>query len=145
MDVHKQIRAEYDGRRLYGTLDASKVNPYEQHHEEDEGWRDPKTGPWFETDVPPPDAPEGDWNIRAKKITCYCNLVEAKTFGNLLWATTVFSTPSGAQTLAIRPVVPADLARISCLPVIPFCMGALSSFWVAHCDRHSIRADERVM
>ena len=44
MDVHKQIRAEYDGRRLYGTLDATKVNPYEQRHEEDEGWRDPKTG-----------------------------------------------------------------------------------------------------
>ena len=58
MAVHKQIRAERHGRRLYGTLDATKVHTYEQRDDEDGGWRDLKVGAWFETDVTPPDTPE---------------------------------------------------------------------------------------
>ena len=52
-----------------------------------QGWHDLKVGVWFETDVTPPDTPEEQWDIRATNITYYCNFVEAKEFGKLLWAT----------------------------------------------------------
>jgi hypothetical protein len=87
MAVHRQIRARRDGRRLYGSLDATKVHTYERRDEEDEGWRDLKVVAWFETDKPPPDTPNGDWEIKAKEMTYHCNFIEAKAFGKLLWAT----------------------------------------------------------
>ena len=85
--VRAQERAPKDGRRLYGTLDATKVHTHEQQGAEDTGWRDLKVGAWFVSDEPPPDTPQADWDIRAKEITYFCDFAQAKEFGNLLWAT----------------------------------------------------------
>jgi hypothetical protein len=91
----RQERAEKDGRRLYGTLDATKVHTDERQAEGDEGWRDLKVGAWFESDAPPPETPQEDWDIKARDITYFCDFAEAKEFGKLLWAT-------GIQREALR-------------------------------------------
>jgi len=91
----RQERAAKDGRRLYGTLDATEVHTHERQDETDEGWRDLKVGAWFESDAPPPEVPQEDWDIRAQKITYFCDFGEAKEFGKLLWAT-------GIQREALR-------------------------------------------
>ncbi len=91
----RQERATKEERRLYGTLDATKVHTHERQGEEDEGWRDLKVGAWFESDAPPPETPQEDWDIRAREITYFCDFSEAKEFGKLLWAT-------GIQRQALR-------------------------------------------
>ena len=85
--VRAQDRAPKDGRRLYGSLDATKVHTHEKHGVEDTGWRDLKVGAWFISDAPPPDTPQADWDVRAQEITYFCDIAEAKQFGKLLWAT----------------------------------------------------------
>jgi hypothetical protein len=91
----RQERAAPDGRRLYGTLDATKVHTHERQDEADEGWRDLKVGAWFESDAPPPEVPQEDWDIQARNLTYFCDFGEAKEFGKLFWAT-------GIQREALR-------------------------------------------
>jgi len=91
----RQERAPKDGRRLYGSLDATKVHTHESQAEEDEGWRDLKVGAWFESDAPPPEEPQEDWDVQARNLTYFCDFAEAKEFGKLLWAT-------GIQREALR-------------------------------------------
>jgi hypothetical protein len=91
----RQERAPKDERRLYGTLDATKVHTREHEDAEDKGWRDLKVGAWFESDAPPPEGPQEDWDVKARNLTYYCDFAEAKEFGKLLWAT-------GIQREALR-------------------------------------------
>ena len=91
----RQERAPKDERRLYGTLDATKVHTRERENAEDKGWRDLKVGAWFESDAPPPEGPQEDWDVKARNLTYYCDFAEAKEFGKLLWAT-------GIQREALR-------------------------------------------
>jgi hypothetical protein len=91
----RQERAPKDERRLYGTLDATKVHTRERADAEDEGWRDLKVGAWFESAAPPPEEPQEDWDVQAQNLTYYCDFAEAKEFGKLLWAT-------GIQREALR-------------------------------------------
>jgi hypothetical protein len=83
----RQERVPKDERRLYGSLDATKVHTHEREDEEDQGWRDLKVGAWFESDAPPPQEPLEDWDVQARNLTYYCDFTEAKEFGKLLWAT----------------------------------------------------------
>jgi hypothetical protein len=85
--LRAQERAPKDGRRLYGALDATKVHTHEHQEAEDQGWRDLKVGAWFETTLPHPDKPQADWDVGATQITYFCDIIEAKQFGKLLWAT----------------------------------------------------------
>jgi hypothetical protein len=85
--VNAQERVGKIGPRLYGSLDAVKYHDREKRSEEDEGWRDLKVGVWFETDAKPPSKPDEDWDIRARNITYYCDILEAEKFGDLVWAT----------------------------------------------------------
>jgi hypothetical protein len=84
--LRAQERAPKEGR-LYGTLDATKVHTHERKDDEDAGWRDLKVGAWFVSDAPPPDSPQEDWDIHARQISYYCDITDAKSFGQLLWAT----------------------------------------------------------
>jgi len=95
LTLTRQERAPKDERRLYGTLDATKVHTREREDEEDQGWRDLKVGAWFESDAPPPEEPQEDWDVQAKNLTYYWDFAEAKEFGKLLWAT-------GIQREALR-------------------------------------------
>jgi hypothetical protein len=83
----RQERAPKDGRRLYGTLDATKVHTHEHANAEDDGWRDLKVGAWFESAAPPPEKPQEDWDVQARNLRYFCDFGEAKEFGKLLWAT----------------------------------------------------------
>lgn len=85
--INAQEREGKKGPRLYGSLDAVKYHDREKRNEDDEGWRDLKVGVWFETDAKPPSKPDEDWEIRARNITYYCDIVEAERFGELVWAT----------------------------------------------------------
>jgi len=70
-------------RRLYGSLDGTQI-PLKGE------WRELKIGSWYEVDaVGPKQATEvGDTSaLRAKNITYYCDVAEARAFGDLVWAT----------------------------------------------------------
>jgi hypothetical protein len=86
--------------RLYGSLDAAKVRiePRQaaEKQTETERWRDLKVGCWYEAEPVPPRqrsprqravTERGQLSQRATHIRYYCDLVEAKTFGELMWAT----------------------------------------------------------
>jgi len=86
--------------RLYGSLDAAKVRieprNLAEKQAEPERWRDLKVGCWYEAEPVPPSqrsprqravTGRGQLSQRAKNIRYYCDLVEAKTFGELMWAT----------------------------------------------------------
>ncbi len=86
--------------RLYGSLDAAKVRIEPRKAAEKqaatEAWRDVKIGCWYEAEPVPPsqqsvrhraDSERGQASQRATHIRYYCDLVEAKTFGELMWAT----------------------------------------------------------
>jgi hypothetical protein len=86
--------------RLYGSLDAAKVRiePRKEAEKqaETEAWRDVKVGCWYEAEPVPPSRQSvrqravierGHVSQRAIHIRYYCDLVEAKTFGELMWAT----------------------------------------------------------
>ena len=86
--------------RLYGSLDAAKVRieprkPAEKQAET-ETWRDLKVGCWYEAEPVPPSqrskrqravTERGQLGQRAKNIRYYCDILEAKAFGQLMWAT----------------------------------------------------------
>ncbi len=85
--------------RLYGSLDAAKVRiePRKEAEKqaETEAWRDVKIGCWYEAEPVPPRQQSvrqraviarGQVSQRATHIRYYCDLVEAKTFGELMWA-----------------------------------------------------------
>jgi len=82
--LQEQDRLAEGPKRLYGSLDAAKVHI---RGEEEDPWRDLKVGAWFTTIAKPPQRPDEDWKIEADDITYYCDVLEAKDFGNLLWAT----------------------------------------------------------
>lgn len=82
--LQDQDRLAEGPKRLYGSLDAAKVHI---RGEEEDPWRDLKVGAWFTTTTKPPQEPEEDWKIEAEDISYYCDILEAKKFGNLLWAT----------------------------------------------------------
>ena len=86
--------------RLYGALDAAKVRiePRKQAEKqaEHEAWRDLKVGCWYEAAPVPPRqqstrqqavTERGQPCQRASCIRYYCDLTDAKTFGELMWAT----------------------------------------------------------
>jgi hypothetical protein len=86
--------------RLYGSLDAAKVRieprKKAEKQAEPEAWRDVKVGCWYEAEPVPPRQQSrrqravlerGQISQRATHIRYYCDLVEAKTFGELMWAT----------------------------------------------------------
>jgi hypothetical protein len=86
--------------RLYGSLDAAKVRieprKAAEKHVETEAWRDVKVGCWYEAEpVPARQQPmrqravneRGQVSQRATHLRYYCDLVDAKTFGELMWAT----------------------------------------------------------
>jgi len=86
--------------RLYGSLDAAKVRieprKKAEKQAETEAWRDVKVGCWYEAEPVPVRqqsvrqrtvSERGQVSQRATHIRYYCDLVEAKTFGELMWAT----------------------------------------------------------
>ena len=82
--LQDQQRLAERPQRLYGSLDAAKVHI---RGEEEHPWRDLKVGAWFTTTVEPPQTPDDDWDIQATDISYYCDIQEAQSFGDLLWAT----------------------------------------------------------
>jgi hypothetical protein len=79
-----QQRLAEGPERLYGSLDAVKVHV---RGDKEHPWRDLKTGAWFTTTQEPPHSPDKDWEIQATDITYYCDICQARQFGDLLWAT----------------------------------------------------------
>lgn len=86
--------------RLYGSLDAAKVRieprQVAEKQANPEAWRDLKVGCWYEAEPVPPRhrstrqqavTARGQLSQRATHIRYYCDLVEAATFGQLMWAT----------------------------------------------------------
>jgi len=86
--------------RLYGSLDAAKVRieprKLAEKQAAHETWRDLKVGCWFEAEPVPPRqqstrqqaVSERDQLCqRATHLHYYCDLTDAKTFGELMWAT----------------------------------------------------------
>jgi hypothetical protein len=86
--------------RLYGSLDAAKVRieprKSAEKQAETETWRDLKVGCWYEAEPVPPSqrsarqravTERGQLGQRATNIRYYCDILEAKTFGPLMWAT----------------------------------------------------------
>jgi hypothetical protein len=82
--LQDQQRLAERPQRLYGSLDAAKVHI---RGEEEHPWRDLKVGAWFTTTIEPPQNPDDDWDIQATDISYYCDIQEAQSFGDLLWAT----------------------------------------------------------
>jgi hypothetical protein len=82
--LQEQQRLAERPQRLYGALDAAKVHI---RGEKEHPWRDLKVGAWFSTTAEPPQSPDDDWEIQATDISYYCDIQEAKRFGDLLWAT----------------------------------------------------------
>jgi hypothetical protein len=82
--LQEQVRLGERPKRLYGALDAAKVHI---RGEKEHSWRDLKVGCWFTTTAEPPQSPPEEWDIRADDISYYCDILEASTFGRLLWAT----------------------------------------------------------
>jgi hypothetical protein len=86
--------------RLYGSLDAAKVRieprRLAEKQAESEAWRDLKVGCWYEAEPVPPSqrstrqqaaTTRGQLSQRAKHLRYYCDITEAATFGDLMWAT----------------------------------------------------------
>lgn len=86
--------------RLYGSLDAAKVRieprKAAEKQAETETWRDLKVGCWYEAEPVLPSqrsarqrvvTERGQLGQRAKNIRYYCDILEAKAFGQLMWAT----------------------------------------------------------
>jgi hypothetical protein len=86
--------------RLYGSLDAAKVrieprDPAAKQAEH-ETWRDLKVGCWYEAESVPPRqqstrqhtvTERGQLCQRATHLHYYCDLTDARAFGELMWAT----------------------------------------------------------
>lgn len=87
-------------QRLYGSIDAAKarIEPRcpEEKAQREEAFRDLKVGCWYELEAVPAaqrshrqrDKYDREQQVfRAKKLRYYCDLEEAKQFGQLVWAT----------------------------------------------------------
>jgi hypothetical protein len=87
-------------KRLYGSLDAAKVRIEPRLLAEKpakaEAWRDLKVGCWYEAEPVPPSqrstrqravTEREQLSQRATNIRYYCDITEAPTFGELMWAT----------------------------------------------------------
>ncbi len=87
-------------QRLYGSIDAAKtrIEPRcpEEKAQREEAFRDFKVGCWYELEAVPPsqrshrqrDKYDREQQVfRAKNLRYYCDLEEAKKFGQLVWAT----------------------------------------------------------
>lgn len=83
---HLQVRSRSitdAPQRLYGSLDGVKI-PVDQE------WRELKCGCWYEVETREKGqgTEVGDTKaLRAKAITYYCDIAEAQTFRDLVWAT----------------------------------------------------------
>lgn len=86
-------------QRLYGSIDAAKVRIEvrcpDQKAVQEEAWRDLKVGCWYELEgVPAPQRTVRQRQkydreqavYRATRLHYYCDIAEAKTFGELVWA-----------------------------------------------------------
>ena len=86
--------------RLYGSLDAAKVRieprKKAEKQAETEAWRDLKVGCWYEAEPVSPRqrstrqrtvTERGQLSQRAKNIRYYCDIADARAFGQLMWAT----------------------------------------------------------
>ena len=56
-------------------------------------------GTWFRAEGAPPSDPDGDWEVKARDITYYCDIAEAEKFGELVWATGFHREPLRAKEL----------------------------------------------
>jgi len=87
-------------QRLYGSIDAAKarIEPRcpEEKAQREETFRDLKVGCWYELEAVPPaqrshrqrEKYDREQQVfRAKNLRYYCDLEEAKQFGQLVWAT----------------------------------------------------------
>lgn len=86
-------------RRLYGAIDAAKVNIRGDNGEN--GWRDLKIGAWFEARGKPPNSADGQWRIEAENIEYYADIGPAYEFSPLVWATAVQQRAHLAHQLVI--------------------------------------------
>jgi hypothetical protein len=82
--LQTQQRLSEGPQRLYRSLDGVKVRVRD---DPERPWRELKVGAWFTTTQHPPQGPDEDWEIQATEITYYADICEARTFGDLLWAT----------------------------------------------------------
>lgn len=82
--LQEQDRLAQRPERLYGAIDAAKVHV---RGDKEHPWRDMKVGAWFSTSAEPPQTPDEDWEIRATDISYYCDILPARQFGALTWAT----------------------------------------------------------
>jgi hypothetical protein len=87
-------------KRLYGSIDAAKtrIEPRcpEEKAQREEAFRDLKVGCWYELETVPAtqrstrqqEKYDREQQVfRAKHLRYYCDLIEAKQFGQLVWAT----------------------------------------------------------
>jgi hypothetical protein len=82
--LQTQQRLSGGPQQLYGSLDGVKVRVRD---DSERPWRELKVGAWFTTTQNPPQSPDEDWQIQATDITYYADICQARTFGQLLWAT----------------------------------------------------------
>ena len=78
----KQKREVRHPRRLYGSLDATKVHIRD---DKEHRWRDLKIGAFYEARGRPPSSPEGKWTIKAEKMHYFADICQAKEFSPLVW------------------------------------------------------------
>lgn len=98
--LQERVRTVTDiPKRLYGSIDAAKVRieprDPDQKALQEEAWRDMKVGCWYELERVPParrssrQRHKHDRELavyRASNLRYYCDITEAKKFGNLVWA-----------------------------------------------------------
>jgi hypothetical protein len=80
LQERQRTRPEHP-RRLYGSIDGVHVPIGEE-------WRELKTGSWYEVEPFSPGMGQPD-ELRARKISYYCDIADAHTFEPLLWASGV--------------------------------------------------------
>jgi len=84
LQERQQIQFEHP-KRLYGSLDGTHVPIGEE-------WRELKTGSWYEVErvrtASSPGVGQVD-ELRARRISYYCDIADAQAFEPLLWATGV--------------------------------------------------------
>jgi hypothetical protein len=98
--LQERVRTVTDiPKRLYGSIDAAKVRieprSPDQKALQEEAWRDMKVGCWYELERVPPARRSSRQRhkhdreqavYRASHLRYYCDIAEAKKFGNLVWA-----------------------------------------------------------
>jgi len=85
-DHETQVQRKREARpvlRWYATMDGALMH---LRGDEDNSWRDLKSGAWFQARGRPPKTPDGRWRIPAENITYFADVCAAQTFGELMWA-----------------------------------------------------------